>query len=358
MFDTDHYVPVLKGKKGEFDALRAVPTAARDLTTPLVEVTTVPWNYVEDMPARTIGQHLDSSAKGLCEAWSSGHRVFVDALTEGDGGTEPVTTLFQLLRGCGVVGVPVVRLTDDPNYWAAVTDILAEDGRGVCLRIFDDDFARPTLGVEIDGTLAALGLGPDEVDLVADFGDLVGSPVRALQRTAEADIATLPHLAGWRSLTSVFAAFPANLTGVAPGVSTISRDDVLAYRALVAGGRLARTPTFGDYGPDNPEYFDQDPRIIRPAASIRYTDADAWLIVRGRALRGPTAPGFAQYHDLAATLVARPEFRGRAFSSGDERIDDCAHHVGGTGSLTTWRFVAVNHHLATVVDSIATLGGP
>jgi hypothetical protein len=117
-------------------------------------------------------------------------------------------------------------------------------------------------------------------------------------------------------------------------------------------------PTFGDYNADSPEHLDADPRVLRPAASIRYTSNDYWLIVRGRALRGPNAAGFGQYSQLAAELVARPEFRGRAFSAGDAKIDDCAHQIGGTGNLTTWRFVAVNHHLAHVLDSIATTGGP
>jgi hypothetical protein len=89
-----------------------------------------------------------------------------------------------------------------------------------------------------------------------------------------------------------------------------------------------------------------------PSAAIRYTADDEWLIVRGTSVR--SGAKFGQFHGLARTLVAQPQYLGTAFSWGDKFIDDCSRG-GKTGNLTTWRKVGMNHHIEFVATQIAAL---
>ena len=61
-----------------------------------------------------------------------------------------------------------------------------------------------------------------------------------------------------------------------------------------------------------------------------------------------------QFRQLSATLRKRPEFYGTSFSWGDNYISNCADYATGPGSLTTWRQVGTNHHIAVVTNQIAS----
>ena len=92
---------------------------------------------------------------------------------------------------------------------------------------------------------------------------------------------------------------------------------------------------------------------MRMSASIRYTTADHWLIVKGKNVR---QYGFDQYFELCRTLVELPEYSGENFSWGDRFIMRCARGSGGPGNATTWRKVGTNHHLTLVAQQLATVG--
>jgi hypothetical protein len=68
MFDQEHYVPILKGREGEFGALRTLDDAAKIGMTPLVEVAPIPWDFENNLPAKTIDKHLEKIADRLDRA--------------------------------------------------------------------------------------------------------------------------------------------------------------------------------------------------------------------------------------------------------------------------------------------------
>jgi Beta protein len=91
---------------------------------------------------------------------------------------------------------------------------------------------------------------------------------------------------------------------------------------------------------------------MRMSAAVRYATPNDWLILKKKNVRDH---GFEQFHDIAAELVQRSEFRGADFSGGDRAIHDCAKRNSGPGNATTWRWIATNHHVETVIDQIANL---
>lgn len=353
-FDHRHYVPILKGKKGEFDGLSWLDPQTKAALTPLIEVFTVPWDFNDDVPAKTVEAHLDSSASKIAAAWGAGHPIFIDTLwfdpDEQAGGRHHLEYLFDRLRG-QVDAVPTGGPARGASHAAAVAAIAAADDRGACCRLDADDVSdAAALQAAIDSWLAAISLAPDEVDLVVDLGEVTAANRGAFEIAAKALLPTLPYLADWRSLTLASGAFPRDLRDVsANSEERIERHDWRLWRAIDQA-QLPRNPTFGDYAISHPELFDPDPRMIRPSVAIRYAAPSHWLIVKRRWIR----QGFDQYRDASAILLNEPENQGSGHCRGDAFIDACA--AGGpTGNLTTWRCVGTSHHLTTTVRELASL---
>lgn len=359
-FGQEHYVPVLKGKAGELGALRELDPRARSGLTPLVEV---PPSVDEvDAAVTRIGAAVP-------KCWPQDTPIFVDVLCAVDGveledGSDPLVALFKSLSRASTYAIPVVHSFDSEDRVRRVGAARDAVGhREVCLRIPDGDFDDLSdLTDDVEATLDLLACGPEDIHVVIDLGGLAGTAERALVRTAEADLNDLPRgSAAWRTVTVAFARVPQTLSGevATRSVGGIERTDALAWRQLQS--RLSasgdRVPTFGDYNIDNPQYGDFDPRFMNPAASIRYTSDDEWIVFRGSGLKGSGA-GYGQFHDLAAQCRSHPAYRGAAFSWGDNFIDECASRAGSSGNLQNWRQVAVNHHLTHVTDALATRSVP
>lgn len=362
-FAAEHYVPILKGKGGEFDALRTLPAAVSAALTPLIEVPPLPWDFELEAPSRTWDQHVTVTIDGLLRSTGALARIFIDmpsldaGVTLADG-RHPLTAILEALRAAGIVALPVTGLARPADYDAAAAAAHRLDGHGVVLRIADEDFASPTFAADLTALQSSLGVNAADVDFVIDLGSLNGSSARVLTVTAAADIAAVPTITAWRTFSVVFSAFPPDLSAVSTTrTGRLPRNDAAAWRALTSAG-LPRTPTYGDYGPENPQYPSLDPRLPTSVASVRYTSDRHWLVVRGQLIRRPRGIGYDQFRDLSARVMAEPEYRGAGFSPGDQYIDQCAAGGVGTGNLQTWRYVAFSHHLVHVTDAIATSAGP
>lgn len=362
MFDHKHYVPLLKAKQGEYGALEDLPVNVKDEMTPLLEVAPVPWDWDTDTPAKTIDNHLQSLAANLIRAWGADREFFVDTLYLDDGdrladGRSPVAAVMDDCRAAGLLAIAVTGPSRSAAHHADVAAAIAQDGRGVCIRVAQDDLADLLqLDQALGALLTTLGVGRGDADLVIDFEHVAENQVPTVTLAATAVLATLAGIADWRTLTIALGAFPENLSGFAANsVSQASRADWSAWLALVARRQsLPRLPTFGDYAITGTQLTEIDPRVMLMSANLRYTTDAEWTILKARNVRDH---GYGQFNDLCRLLVARPEFKGAGFSAGDGYIKACADGRDGPGNATSWRRCATNHHLTFVVDQIANLPG-
>jgi hypothetical protein len=359
MFDHRHYVPILKGRDGEYGALKYLSPASRERLTPLVELPPIPWNFEEEKPARTIDTHLKKVAQKIEGSWGLGRPLFLDLMwiaeTERmNDGKHPVEHAFGSARSRGLAPIPVVGLCRGDDYLAACAGAIRQDRRGVCVRVQREDFVDfEDIESEFRRVLEASGTRATDADLLLDLRALTGAG-QTDTKNVLALISRLTDLSRWRTFTLAGTSFPQNLTGLPPSDSSrIPRHEWDLWRDVL-GSKPHRLPTFGDYGISHPEPSEVDARVMRPSASVRYTAHQSWLILKGRNLRDH---GYVQFHDVCRKLVGMTEYRGRRFSWGDEYIDDCANEVAGTGNLTTWRKVGTSHHLAFVLRQIAKTFG-
>ncbi|AQS55264.1 beta family protein [Novibacillus thermophilus] len=69
MFEKNHYVPILKWKKGEQGAIEELDPDIKNGLTPLIEVPPIDWDYENEQPKRTIDEHLEGLLTVLKELW-------------------------------------------------------------------------------------------------------------------------------------------------------------------------------------------------------------------------------------------------------------------------------------------------
>lgn len=350
-----HHVSILKGKKGEFDALGTLAPSVKSRVTPLVEIFTAPWDWDTDTPAKSMDSHVASAVQQLERGWGGDDVLWLDTLwldpDEAVAGTSILERLFDLARD-RVLGVPVGGPGRPPSHTAALAAVTAADGRGAVLRLDPEDLGDPSALIgAMDGWLQAVSVSPEDVDLLVDFSAITPALAPSVTLAASAVIPALPHLLRWRTFTLASGAFPSDLTGVKPqSVARLPRADWTLWRT-VSQRQVPRVPAFGDYGIGHPELFDPDPRTIRPSATIRFTGDADWVIVKERWAQ---RYGFTQFRQASATLMGEAEYVSSQHCAGCEFIEACAQG-GATGNLTTWRRVGTVHHLTQTASQLASL---
>ncbi len=360
MFDHKHYVPILKGRDGEYGALACIAPTLKERITPLIELPPIPWDFAEETPARSIDAHLKKVSQKIERAWGRDRPFFLDFLWIAESermvdGAHPVDFVFNSADAHGLLPIPVVSLIKGEEYLAACANSIARNKRGICIRIQREDFADfPELNGELARILDRVGAQPETADLLIDFRALTPERMRLNATDALAMISRVPDLSQWRTFTVAATSFPENLIGLPPSDSSfIPREEWNLWRTILSR-RPNRLPSFADYTISHPEPAEVDPRVMRPSASVRYTTDDYWLVLKGRNLRDH---GYEQFHEVCRELIERPEYSGRPFSWGDGYIDDCANEAVGTGNLTTWRKVGTSHHLAFALRQLSIAVG-
>ncbi|HKN93056.1 MAG TPA: hypothetical protein VJU60_01885 [Thermoleophilaceae bacterium] len=330
------YVPVIRGRDCELDALAWLPDGVKKHVMPLVEIE----------PGA-----LGRAPRALASSWGSSQPVLLDTVLLDHGATETLEhELVELFEHCRAVvhAVPVGGIGRGIDHTAALAGVVAAQRHGAALRVTPHDLTRNAPRERrLDAWLAVVDLAPDQVDLVIDLGE-VREPSHVSSLLAAHDaLSELPYAQEWRSVTLAAAAFPtAPADGGCDYEDLSDRLDWRLWR-LVADGELPRAPGFGDH-------------VVRPpgmgdagcGATIAYTTGCSWLVVK----RGRIAPRSDELRAASQALLARPEFAGARHCRGCALIEEFA--TGNSpGGLEGWRAAGVCHHIETSVAELTTLVG-
>jgi hypothetical protein len=370
VFGTNHYFPILRWKQAEMNALHRVRVNDKARMTPIIEITpasfspkngnkaaedssTTPPLVAADLTPDP-GSVLRRHAKEVLRFWGNSPFLLELGHLEGaipliNGRSHPLAYFADIARSYRLNPVPVTTLNRSVEYKSAVANCMRTGANGVCIRLSPSDLLDVSFVRHLGDAQDELGTSPAVTDLLIDYGvfDPEAPEIAKL-------LSNLPHRKDWRSLIVARGAFPKDLQGFELGARRIPRSDWTTWVGGMRGSGRLRWPSFSDYTIQFGQYV-EPPENANPSASIRYTLAEQWLIMRGEGIKNKGGPGGAQWNAHATLLVDGDDFYGSDFSNGDEYISTMSRNQKTHGNAMTWIRAGLNHHMSVVSRQIAAL---
>lgn len=332
-FGHKHYLPILKTKAGERWAIANLSGAVRQGITPIFEL--------HEHKTREISEHAVGVCEDLAAVWGSDREFYLDThwVHRVSNNAARLESIYTAASQADLQVIPVVRLDMDRSSVEQLADVVADSGHGVMIRLRRSDLSSPQIIIPL---LESLRVSPGSADLLIDYR---ATPMNTLRQ----DLGITPNLNAWRSLAAASGVFPRSLSEFEKhSWHSIDRSDYTSWQSAVSSG-LERMPAFADYtvkDPGAPAEFGA------PSVSLKYTREDRWLAWQGDLVKKGSSEDM---HAVCASLIARPEYSGPGFSTGDQAINDTANHILGCGNATQWLQWCINHHIQFTAQQIAAL---
>jgi len=338
------YTPVLKWKRGEMWALKHLNSESKDKIVPLLDF--LPHT------SKTIPDHADEQSKRLLDAWGA-RPAFIDTFyvgTQTPASANDHENVFKALQARGCEAVPVTALGRSPHFQQSVRKCIGIGENGVLIRLGVSDFSDISqLALALNNLTNFLGVQKSDVDILVDYSTVASCDI--VIQLMRLHINNLPSINQWRSLTVASGCFPSSLKPLGAGHwHLIQRAEWLAWEAARSGTpALARRPYYADYGIRDPG---PPPEFGRASANLRYTTDSNYLVRLGGLVNDG---GAQQMHAMCGSLIARPEYKGSTFSSGDAAIATTAASSDSSGGPQQWVQWCMNHHFEFVVEQLGLL---
>ncbi len=351
-FGPNHYVPVLKIKRGEKKALEMLAPAIVRYVTPLLEI-------VEHKPEKQIAKHLDTAFKGMAPAVAPFGRYFLDTREIATDGAAVASEAFRRALALGHPFTPITGITRTVDVAAA----LRVASNGIALRITRQEFENGVVPSHLPAFMTDHGLACESTDLLVDLGPVEDMIPTGISRMSEQFLRAIPDIGRWRTLTLLASTFPLSMKGVARNSHAFEdRSEWLSWRDGPYSRRraLARLPTFGDCAIQHPRGVEGfDPTKMQMSAAIRYTVDDKWLLVKGESTN--TTPARVQFPRLAARLTTgslATHFSSQDHCAGCRDMVRASSGARGFGSPEAWRRLGTAHHITRASQLIRALTWP
>lgn len=353
-FGADHYVPALKLKLGEKDALAMLSATIKARITPLFQI-------VEMNGTKSLDEHLETAFKKFHPSVAGVGRYFIDPIEIEAHGAAAAAKVFDMCRYQALPFTPVTGISRPTALTAAA---MSASGRtGLAIRLTRKDFESGQVQTALPAFIELQKIDPAATDLIVDAGAVSDMIEEGIAAMAELFLASIPKLSSWKTLTLIASAFPRSMQHVdRDSHALVQRAEWVAWRDHLRRNRttLARLPTFGDWGIQHPTGVEQfDPIKMQASAAIRYTLDSQWLLIKGRGTK-KSSPS-VQMPGLARSLVSGPHkkhFLKAQHCAGCELIEKAAQGAPKVGSLTKWRQIGTGHHITTTVEAIQRLPWP
>ncbi|MET1247612.1 beta family protein [Sporolactobacillus sp. STCC-11] len=327
------YVPILKCKKGEKDALDSLNDDLKDQVLPLLEI-------CPDIIAK-------GTFNGASDFWENRQYLldvspeYRDELTDQES--------FELLSKCGNEQViPVVRLYDSDEKIMRFNNELSN---GFALRLYLEDISDESFSLEFEHFIQSVNL--QNVDLIIDAQSIDTGELSQKTFLIRAALELVRNINQFRRVIFASNSFPSKLDIQKERLVLLPREEsTLFSRVSPLFASYGVTPIYSDYAINHWSYFVFIPGM-QPSFNIRYTTEDNYVIYKGLTTKRGGL-NIENVRSACQMLVQSPYYFGADFSWGDNEIYLKA--VGETtrsGNPTTWRAIGTNHHITFILNHLS-----
>lgn len=346
---SQHYVPILKARAAEIEALLVRPTHLN--LTPYFELqkASVPSRNPDGTLKRGKSAVTDASyfLDDIARLWQSEYYLDVSRVSshsDRHAWWDLLSYLSKLIPSPGTL-VPALAATDTGLAWAAARPLATRAGKAA-MRVTMPQTNPSALAATLANAALYVGVPVASMDIVLDWGDKMEEStihLDALENQTKAAIAGLGTSHG----EIITAGTPNSKDFVQAGYWHSTRREWWLWLRLVNGGHSV---TYGDYS----LYPPSDPVPAGPQyGHLRYSSGDK-LHVHRKAR--PAAGGglAAAYKACCVDLVAGAHFLGAGFSPADLEYFDISVGLSEAKSPTDWKRHATMHHFALVQTQLAS----
>jgi hypothetical protein len=361
------YVPILKWKRAEINALKELYDEHKQYICPLIQI--IPKEKAEDdlevLINRFRDEQLHKIRNDVVDIWGD-KKIFIsfNLLYTTELKLESIKVVLKDdSKNEGSI-VPVIHLSDDKEIKDYVFSFAKENNRELCLRIVPADFGIDNnididkINSNIEDCLKEYEIDESLINLIVDISDF-GSDKFLYDKYFKAS-QEIYNISNWKTFTFSGGSFLKDLSSCKTDIENKpSRIEWLSWKNQVLNNKLTRIPLFSDYTIQFPVY-EKMTQFFQSTCSVRYTLEDDWWILKGK--KG----GFEQYLAHASDLVKHERYYREAFSFGDKYIKEKADHfeeyrknpeIKGTGSTESWLSAGINHHLTVAATQVSNLIG-
>jgi hypothetical protein len=350
--DYKHYMPVLKWRQGEYQALFRLNKTIKSVLYPLFIVPPVEYDFEDRCPKKTAEAHVEKLVKRMKDKWGiSPCLLDIDEslhLEKTSTGQPIPEYIFDDILKEKINCVPVLTIHHSQNYLNIIKAYIT-DKKSFALRVAFDDLADPDSITAIDDILSFMECDYINVELIIDFTDKVDY---SEQNDLSLLLNSIMQLLDTNRFKSTY------IIGTSLDLSIIKKPGAIQVRnewTFFMSFSHAHSTQFsnlgyGDYTIETPTFISLDMRMLKPAAKLVYSSGTQWYVIKGSAFRDNPS----QMHGICLQLVsAKGVYLGESFSNGDKKIYDCAHVKCGNGNMGTWKEAAVSHHLTLAVTQLS-----
>jgi hypothetical protein len=346
-----HYIPFLKAKRGEFNAMGELTPEVKQAVCPFFDFPRKKEEYSSEIYSRT----THGIVKGLKKHWGTDAEFYFDDLDIAQelkvNSGEPYAYVLNSLKGMRII--PVVGLGRGSHNYSVVQ--LKREGEiassTVAFRALQDDFDNFELNKDqIDFDLASVFAEFDEIDLIFDCRLCSGMDISLTAQQIAAFARNFCKVFNVRRVIVTGSSIPASIRDLVNpnSAETVTRHEL----AIISKARLLAEVDVlaGDYATVSPFFSDADfdPRLFQKVTAPRliYSFDHSHYIARGVSLE---SGGQSQYVNLSQALCRQAFFRGRGYSTGEDYFDDKRKRIGSNATNGTVVTPSVVAHITYMV---------
>lgn len=331
---TNNYVPILKCKKGEQNALENLTDNIKNNIVPLIEIP-----YTETTSKKKTDEWITSfweKRKFYFYFFPEWYEHNIDTFSNF------VDNNISLMCN-NTYGIPVLDL----SYVTGIEDWSKISQNGIAIRLRNNEFGQIE---EILNPLFNTGsLNRQKTDLIMDLQYVSLDDLFAKKAMLKAALSDLDNATDFQSIIISSASFPKQLPNMEN--EKIYRFNRVETEIHVLSKKLSERFGFNyiysDYGPSDIEDTVFVPGMS-PNFKIKYTTKNEYIYIKGYPLK-KGGLDIGNVSKLSKILVNSKDFMGDSYSWGDNKIHQLATgQLTSPGNLTTWVGYIMNHHITFI----------